>query len=105
MALANDGNKAIHHYLLRNAKISLDEIALMARMPGLNPDVLVKIGENPAYTQNPQIVRHLVFNPKTPTKLSLRLLDRLPRGDLQIIAKRNMHRALVAAAQKKLGMK
>jgi len=103
MALASDGNKAIHHYLLKNARISLDEIVMMSRLPTLNPDVLVKIGENPAYTQNPQIVRNLVFNPRTPTKLAVRLIDRLPRNVLNMIAKRtSMHRAIVAAAQKKV---
>lgn len=104
MALAADGNKAIHHYILRNAKLSLDEVLMMSRMPTLNPDVLIKIGENPAYTQNPQIVRNLVFNPKTPTKLAVRLIDRLPRSVLILIAKRtSMQRAIVAAAQKRLG--
>ena len=103
MALATDSNKAIHHYLLKNRRLSLDEIAFMARSPSLNPDVLKKIAENPMYTQNPQVVRNLVFNPKTPVKVSVRLIDRLPRNDVQIISRRtSMNRALVAAAQKKL---
>ena len=106
MALATDGNKAIHHYLLKNAKISMDEIVMMARLATLNPDVLKKIAENPAYTQNPQVVKNLVFNPKTPTKNAVRLIDRLPRNVLNMIAKRSsMNRALVSAAQKKLGRK
>jgi|GEM_PF-6089944 len=106
MALATDGNKAIHHYLLKNAKISMDEIVMMARLATLNPDVLKKIAENPAYTQNPQVVKNLVFNPKTPAKNAVRLIDRLPRNVLNMIAKRpSMNRALVAAAQKKLGRK
>ena len=104
MALAQDGNKAIHHYLLKNARISLEEIAFMARLPTLNPDVLNKIGENPAYTQNPQVVRNLVFNPRTPPKLAVRLVDRLSRSDLQQIARRtSMSRVVVSAAQKRLG--
>jgi len=103
MTLAQDGNKAIHHYLLRNQRITADEIAMMARSPNTNPDVLVKIAENPQYTQNPQIAKNLVFNPKTPLKVSTRLLDRLPRNDVLMISKRtNMHRRLVVAAQKKL---
>ena len=106
MALASDGNKAIHHYLLKNARTSMDEIVMMARLPTLNPDVLMKIGENPAYTQNPQVVRNLVFNPKTPVKLAVRLIDRLPKSVLNLIAKRtSMHRSIVSAAQKKLGRK
>jgi hypothetical protein len=103
MALAMDGNKAIHHYLLRNAKISLDEIAFMARLPTMNPDVLEKIAENPSYTQNPSVVKALVYNPKTPTPTAIRLLDRLPRSEVMNLAKRtNMNMRLVMAAKKKI---
>jgi hypothetical protein len=103
MALAVDGNKAIHHYLLRNAKLSLDEIAFMARLPTMNPDVLDKIAENPSYTQNPTVVKALVYNPKTPTMTAIRLLDRLPRSEVMNLAKRsNMNMRLVMAAKKKI---
>jgi hypothetical protein len=106
MALATDGNKAIHHYLLRNAKISLDEIAFMARLPTMNPDVLDKIAENPQYTQNPSVVKALVYNPKTPVPTAIRLLDRLPRPEVMNLAKRsNMNLRLVMAAKKKLETK
>lgn len=103
MALALDGNKAIHHYLLRNAKISLDEIGFMARLPTMNPDVLDKIAENPSYTQNPTVVKSLVYNPKTPVPTAIRLLDRLPRSEVMNLAKRTtMNMRLVMAAKKKL---
>jgi hypothetical protein len=103
MALAMDSNKAIHHYLLKNAKLTLDELAFMARLPSLNPDVLDKIAENPAYTQNPAVTRALVNNPRTPVKTSIRLLDRLPRSEVMNLAKRTgMNARLVMAAKKKL---
>lgn len=103
MALATDSNKAIHHYLLRNAKISLDEIAFIARLPTMNPDVLEKIAENTSYTQNPSVVKALVYNPKTPVQTAIRMLDRLPRPELMNLAKRmNMNLRLVMAAKKRL---
>lgn len=103
MALATDGNRAVHHYLLKNAKITLDEIAFMARLPSLNPDVLRKIAENPAYVQNLTVVKALVYNPKTPIKTAIRLLDRLPRPEVAALAKRmTMHRLLVLAAKRKI---
>jgi hypothetical protein len=106
MALAMDGNKAIHHYLLKNAKLTLDEVGFMARLPSLNPDVLDKIAESPAYTQNPTITKALVYNPKTPVKTAIRLLDRLPRSEVMNLAKRTtMNARLVMAAKKKLERK
>lgn len=103
MALAMDGNKAIHHYLLKNARISLDEVAFIARLPTMNPDVLGKIAENPSYTQNLQVVKHLVYNPKTPVPIAIKLLDRLPRPEIMLLAKRmSMNQRLVQAAKKKI---
>ena len=103
MALATDSNKAVHHYLLKNAKITLDEIAFMARLPSLNPDVLDKIAENPSFVQNPTVVKALVYNPKTPVRTAIRLLDRLPRPEVLNLSKRmTMNRRLVMAAKKKI---
>ena len=103
MALAMDSNRAIHHYLLKNARITIDEIAFMARLPSLNPDVLDRIAENPSYTQNPAITKALVYNPKTPVQTAIRLLDRLPRNEVQNLARRiNLNKRLVMAAKKKL---
>ncbi len=103
MALAMDSNKAIHMYLLKNAKITIDEISFMARLPSMNPDVLDKIAENPAYTQNPSVTKALVFNPKTPVRTAVRLLDRLPRNELVTVSKRtSMNQRLVMAAKNKL---
>jgi hypothetical protein len=104
MALATDSNKAVHHYLLKNTKITLDEIATMARLPSLNPDVLEKIAENPQYTQNPSVAKALVYNPKTPVRTAVRILDRLPRNEVGLLAKRtNLNPRLVKAAKKKIG--
>lgn len=103
MALAMDSNKAVHHYLLKNAKLTLDEVAHMARLPSLNPDVLDKIAENPSYTQNPTVTKALVFNPRTPVRTAIRLLDRLPRNELVNLSKRmSMNSRLVMAAKNKL---
>lgn len=103
MALAQDPNKAIPHYLLRNAKITLDEIAFIARLANMNPDVLKKIAENPQYVQSPQVVRNLVFNPKTPIDVSIRLLDRLAKNDLIQLSKRtSMNMRLVMKAKQKI---
>lgn len=103
MALAMDSNKAVHHYLLKNARITLDEIAFIARLPSLNPDVLDRIAEIPAYTQNPSIAKALVYNPCTPVLTAIKLLDRLPRPEIMNLAKRtNMNMRLVMAAKKKL---
>ena len=68
--------------------------------------VLDKIAESPGYTQNPTITKALVYNPKTPVKTAIRLLDRLPRSEVMNLAKRTtMNQRLVMAAKKKLERK
>lgn len=107
MALAQDSNKSIHHYLLKNAKLTIDEVAFMSRLPSMNPDVLDKIAENPGYTQNPGVTKALVFNPRTPVRTAIRLLDRLPRSELMVLSKRTgiNKRLLMAAKTKVTGSK
>jgi hypothetical protein len=75
----------------------------MARLPSLNPDVLERIAEIPAFVQNPTIAKALVYNPRTPVLTAIRLLDRLPRAEVMNLAKRtNMNMRLVMAAKKRL---
>jgi hypothetical protein len=65
--------------------------------------VLDKIAENPGYTQNPSVAKALVYNPKTPVRTAIRLLDRLPRSEVMNLAKRmGMNLKLVMAAKKRL---
>lgn len=104
MALAMDGNRAIHPYLLKNRQLSGDEIALMARLASLNPDVIEQIASTPAFVQHPAVVKALVYNPKTAIQTAIRLLDKLPKGELIALSRRNtMRRRLLDAAKKKLG--
>lgn len=103
MALAMDGNKAIHHYLLKNLKLTMEEVAYMAHLPSLNPDVLEKIAKTSSYVQNQTVVKALVYNPRTPIGTAVRLVDRLPRSEWMTLSRRATMRApLVAAAKKKL---
>jgi hypothetical protein len=103
MALIKDTNKAIHVDVLRNKKLTSDEVRIMASYRNINPDALVKISENREWTRDSRIVAALVSNPKTPNKVALRLLDRLRANDLKrLMQSGDVPRAVSMAARRKL---
>ena len=99
--LIRDRNKTIHPFILKNPSITLDEIEQIAKMPGVNPDVLRLIARNRDWTRSTTVVRNLVRNPKTPMKEALALLKKLPKNDIRAMAKTgNVRTAIQTAARK-----
>ncbi|MBW2699400.1 MAG: hypothetical protein JRF33_01165 [Deltaproteobacteria bacterium] len=99
--LIRDRNKTIHPFILKNPSITLDEIEQIAKMPGVNPDVLRLIARNRDWTRSTTVVRNLVRNPKTPMKEALTLLKKLPKNDIRAMAKTgNVRTAIQTAARK-----
>lgn len=101
--LIKDPNKTVHVFLVQNKRITLDEIRYMAGYRQAAPDALKMIAENRNWMQSSGIVSALVRNPKTPSSVAVRLLDKLPRADLARIAKTGgAQRAVVEAAKRKV---
>ena len=85
--LIRDRNKTIHPFVLKNPSITLDEVEQIAKMPGVNPDVLRLIARNRDWTRSTTIIRNLVRNPKTPLGDALKLMDKLPTNEIRALAK------------------
>jgi hypothetical protein len=101
--LMKDTNKAIHTFVIQNPRITLDEVRYIAGYRQTNPEVLKMISENRDWMQNPRVVAALVGNPKTPTAIAVKLLDRLPMNDVRRIAKSDAYpKAVTMAARKKV---
>lgn len=103
LILMRDTNKTLHSFVIQNPGITLDEVRFMAGYVQCNPDVLKRIAQNRDWVQNPRIVSALVRNPKTPTQLAIRLLDKVQFSELRAISKSNsVPRAVQAAARRKI---
>jgi hypothetical protein len=87
LALMRDTNKLIHTYVLRNPNLSSEEVRVMAGMRNSNPDVLQKIAASPEWTRDQRIVSAVVSNPKTPSQVATRLLDKVSPGELRRLSK------------------
>lgn len=104
LALLKDSNKSLHALVLKNRKISSEEVRMLAAFRNANPQALQKIAANPDWVRDGRIVAALVGNPKTPPQVAVRLLDRLPSAELRRLAKAtDVPPAISRAARRKLG--
>lgn len=87
--------------LVRNPKITLDEIQALARAPVLAPDAAETLAQHPTYGLSPQVALALVRNPRTPLPIATAMVARLAPADLRAVAKGLGVRMQVAAAARK----
>src|SRR6185312_13184255 len=91
----------IQSSLVRNSKITLDEVQALARAPQLAPDTAETLAQHPVYGASPQIAMALVRNPRTPLPIATQLVAKLGPADLRTVAKGLGVRMQVAAVARK----
>lgn len=96
--LMRDRAGPVQSSLVRNPKITLDEIQVLARAPQLAPETAETLAQHPTYGLSPQIALALVRNPRTPLPIAQQLIARLNPADLRAVAKGHGVRTQVAAA-------
>lgn len=102
-AIMRDGNPALQVHVLRNPGLQLDEVAAIAKMRTVTPELLKQIADKREWTQRPEIAIALVRNPKTPLPLAVRMLDFVSQQDLRQLAKdTNTRTPIQHAARKKV---
>jgi hypothetical protein len=87
--------------LIKNPRISIDEITALARGPALAPDTAEVLMQHPTFGSSASIVLALVRNPRTPVPIATQMVNKLGPADLRTIAKGIGVRAQVAAAARK----
>lgn len=104
-AILRDTNPALHGHVLRNPGLQLDEIAAIAKMRTVTPELLKQIADKREWAQRPEIAIALVRNPKTPVNIAIRLLDHVGPAELRQLAKDQHTRTPIqhAARKKVLG--
>jgi hypothetical protein len=84
--LIQDGDPQILFFLLKNPRITVEEVARLAKSPFLSYFMADLISKTPQW-QNNDVRSGLVSNPRTPTPLALRLLPTLAQSDIKAIAR------------------
>lgn len=101
--LIRDSNKLVAVAVLSSPKINESEIENFAKMANLSEDVLRIIANNRAWVKKYNIVAALTRNPKTPTAVAMRFLQRLNERDLKALSlDRNVSEPVRLAARKYL---
>ncbi len=99
--LLKDSNKLVSSTVLKNPRITEDEITKVVNSRSISDDILRQVAGNKEWLKKYPIKLGMVNNPKTPLTVAMRLLNQLNGKDVQHIAKsKNVSSALSSAAKK-----
>lgn len=85
--LIQDNDAQVIFSLLKNPRITTEEVIRIARSPLLSSIAAELIAKTNIWASNSEIRAALVHNPRTPTPLALKLLPTLPEPEIRQIAK------------------
>ena len=100
--LLRDSNRLIQRFVLKNPRITDDEIVALAKNRNADSDLLREVGDHRIWPRNYQVRLGLVTNPKTPMSIALHLVNGLSERDLLFLAKSKNVSATVAAQARRL---
>jgi hypothetical protein len=99
--LIRDATKLVQGAVLRNARITPEEVLVLAKNRSATEELLRMIADHREWLRHYQVRLALVVNPKTPLPLALRLLGGLNERDVRLLAKsRNVSTVLQAQAKR-----
>lgn len=101
--LLRDIEKRIHLEVVKNPKISDEEIVEATKISNLSPGALRYIATQRKYTRRRDVVLNLIYNPATPADQALKLMGTLNQSELlKIMRSSRVREKLQIAAKKKL---
>jgi hypothetical protein len=100
--LLQDNDPRVLLSLLRNPRLTVDEVARMAKSSFLTFQVADVIMKATPWMSSLDVRLALIHNPKTPPAFALRILPTLPDADVRAIARAGTNMALKQAALRRL---
>ncbi len=87
MILIKDNNKVVSEAVLKNPRITEQEVLLISKSSVNNDEIIRIICANKEWTKNSQIRKALIENNRTPLHYALRFISCLGEKDLAFLAK------------------
>jgi hypothetical protein len=101
--LIRDNNKVVSRSVLKNPRITEQEVLVICKSSVKNDEILRLICTNKEWTKNHQIRKALIENHKTPLHYSLRFLTFLSDKELSFLAKsKNVSSVIITQARRNL---
>ena len=100
--LIRDSNRMVRRFVLRNPRISDEEVIAVSKNRTVDDELLRMIADGREWTKNYQVRLALVTNPKTPLVVALRFLSSLLERDIRLLAKSKNVSATIATQAKRL---
>lgn len=85
--LLRENNKLLCQMVLKNPRITIEEVMELAKSRGTASDAIQMIAQNREWMKSYPLKLALATNPKTPLPLALRLVRSLMTADLRRLAK------------------
>ncbi len=92
--------KTVWEALLRNARLTVPEVARLARLGTMPRPLLELVVSNPAWMQVPQVRRALLSNPRLSPDMVARVLQALGHEELKLVPQITAYPAAVRMAAK-----
>ena len=103
--LLQDNDPRVLLSLLRNPRLTVDEVVRVAKSSYLNFQIADVISKTGQWMSSLDVRLALIHNAKTPQPLALRILPTLPDGEVRNIARTGTNMALKTAALRQLAGK
>jgi len=104
--LVKESNKMVSRSVLKNPRITEDEVKKLVITKGTAEDLLREIARNKEWLENYTIKFGVVTNTKTPIAVSMKMIESLNDADVLKISKsKNVSTALASAARRKIESK
>jgi hypothetical protein len=102
MLLVRDNNKMVSEAVIKNPRITEQEVLLICKSTVKNDDIIRTICANKDWTKNSQIRKALIENPKTPLHYALAFLSYLGEKDLAFLAKSKNISSVIATQARRM---
>lgn len=103
--LLQDNDPRVLLSLLRNPRLTVEEVTRLARSSFLTYPIADVIAKSPQWMASLDVRVALVHNPKTPPALALRILPTLPVAEVRAVARAGTNMQLKTAALRRLAEK
>ncbi|HLG18288.1 MAG TPA: hypothetical protein VI895_00555 [Bdellovibrionota bacterium] len=100
--LLKDTHYMVHSYVLKNPRLTTDEVAQISRMSNITGEMILAITNNGDWMQNSTIRLAIVKNPKTPANIVQKHIGQLRDSDLMQMAKSEHVRDNVSKAARRV---